>query len=74
MIEKYKMHTAEKNEKKPTEPTVQTAVKPDVQEALEILLGDNAAGKKKKRASLSDKAKAFRSRMNALEEREAEHE
>lgn len=60
---KYNMTIGENTEKKPTEPSVQTAVKTDVQEALEILL--EGEGKK----SLTANARAFRKRMDELEER-----
>ena len=65
---KYSIHTAEKNEKKPTEPTVQTAEKTDVQEALEVLLEGST---KKKKATLKEQASAFRKRLDAIEETEA---
>lgn len=65
---KYTMHKAESNEKKPETPEVQTAVKTDAQEALEILF-DGSTGKKK---SLKDQAKAFRKKIDELEEMEAE--
>lgn len=71
---KYKMHTAESNEKKPIEPAVQTAEKTDVKEALEILLEGSADSTKRKKPSLSDQAMAFRRRLEKVEEMEATHE
>ncbi len=63
---KYKIHTAEKNEKKPKEPEVQTAEKTDVKEALEILLEGSATGTKNKK-SLPDQARAFKKRLDEME-------
>ena len=72
MKKKYVMHTAESNEKKPNKPEIQTAVKNDVKEALEILL----EGSTKKNKSLPEQAKAFRKRIDEMEEaneRDATH-
>ena len=66
MAKKYTMHKAEKNDKKPEKPSVQTAVKTDVQEALEILLEGSADSTKKKK-SLSEQAKVFRKRIDEME-------
>jgi hypothetical protein len=64
----YNIPIAEINEKKPTEPEVQTAEKTDVQEALEVLLEGSI---KKKKATLKEQASAFRKRLDAIEEMEA---
>lgn len=66
MKEKYTIHTAKYEEKKPKEPEVQTAEKTDVQEALEILLTDSSGSSKKKK-SLPEQAKLFRQRLDEME-------
>lgn len=65
---KYKMHTGESNEKKPKEPEVQTAEKTEVKEALEILL-EGSAGSTKKKKSLPDQARAFKRRLEEMEDK-----
>ena len=68
MKQKYTIPKAKYELKKPEKPSVQTAQKTEVQEALEILLeGEKPTGIGRRKPTLTDKAREFRKHMDEME-------
>lgn len=68
MKQKYTIPKAKYELKKPDKPSVQTAEKTEVQEALEILLeGEKPSGIGRKKPTLVQKAQEFRRHMDEME-------